>query len=616
MNTQGTGLNLRYTGLSDRFRSLWTFYQFLGGVYKHQGRGSLPYDYDFQALYREVQDLLPKVGVGTDADAGTIQEFEKLERELGRIHHELSTLEHEFSPSLLRKFFDHLKNQDEKILFALVKFYILEPSPDRDTFDKLDILLTRLAGSPVEGGAERLRDRGELRTSFERLAEMAGTPEPTPGEERTLIGLVHDLRDEVHAIPDFQSLLDSQVIDRFREFKERLGRIVLHPALLVEIVETNIELKNRFRKLYLDEEVKILEDTNKVFEIERYLERNPGVAHEELRRQLDIFRESRERFDAKRRDNNVKREDIVDLKGAMQTVLESFEPRRQAQTPTAEPVNRKAEELVDDAVLQLDTDEDIEIADSQDEQAPADVFAEAAVEPEVLNVPRQVSPPVPVSASAASEVAPLHAASDSGPFGLPEDPEGSDERTDEPEGIDTLEPLDDEPSLIDLLPSDPLLMTALHKILFALELVSWDHGIDNAGSAVELHHLKLEPWEVGTYRKMMEMRHQVGTLPWELQAFFLTSAALRVKMEEELSEIIRLRDTGHTERILEILEHSAQSLERAKEVDRRFRWFIDDMLFQGETELLEQVYRSHFRFLHVFSGLWLEHQSSGGVAPL
>jgi len=31
---------------------------------------------------------------------------------------------------------------------------------------------------------------------------------------------------------------------------------------------------------------------------------------------------------------------------------------------------------------------------------------------------------------------------------------------------------------------------------------------------------------------------------------------------------------------------------------------------------LEQVYRSHFRFLNIFSSLWLEHQSSGGVAPL
>ncbi len=125
MDIQGTDLNLRYTGLSDRFRSLWTFYQFLGGVYKHQSRGPLPYDYDFQALYRDVQGLVPKVGVGTNPDARTIQEFEKLERELGRIHHELSKLEREFSPSMLRKFFDHLKNQDEKILYALVKFYIL-----------------------------------------------------------------------------------------------------------------------------------------------------------------------------------------------------------------------------------------------------------------------------------------------------------------------------------------------------------------------------------------------------------------------------------------------------------------------------------------------------------
>ena len=194
METQGTELSLRYTALSDRFRSLWTFYQFLGGVYKHQGLGTLPYDFDFQALYRDVQALLPKVGIGTNGDTSTIQEFEKLERELGRIHHELSGLEGDFSPSLLRKFFDHLKNQDEKILFALVKFYILEPTPSRDTFDKLDILLTRLAGTVSEGGTERLRDRGELRTSFERLAEIAAIPAPTPGEERTLIGLIKDLR--------------------------------------------------------------------------------------------------------------------------------------------------------------------------------------------------------------------------------------------------------------------------------------------------------------------------------------------------------------------------------------------------------------------------------------
>ena len=32
-------LSVRYTTLSDRFRSLWTFYQFLGGVLKHLDEG-------------------------------------------------------------------------------------------------------------------------------------------------------------------------------------------------------------------------------------------------------------------------------------------------------------------------------------------------------------------------------------------------------------------------------------------------------------------------------------------------------------------------------------------------------------------------------------------------
>ncbi len=597
METQGTELNLRFTDLSDRFRSLWTFYQFLGGVYKHQGRGPVPFDYDFQALYRDVQALVPKVGVGTTDDSATVQEFEKLERILGRIHNELSSMESEFSPSLLRKFFDHLKNQDEKILYALVKFYMLQPVPGRDTFDKLDILLTRLAGTSSDGGPERLRDRRELSKSFERLAEMAAIPAPTSGEERTLVGLVRDLRDEIRSIPDFQGLLHSRLIDRFRELKERLGKVGLYPSLLIEIVETNIELKNQFLALYLEEEAKILEDTNKVFEIERYIERNPGVAHEELRRQLEIFRTSRERFDAKRRENNVKREDIAALRDSMQTVMESFEPQREGAPDQAKVV-------VEDPVAATEHEVD---------ELPEEV---EGFRPEVPETPPDVFPvPEPVLESAVSPerlsaAVPEGVVSGSGPFGPPQAPE------DQLEEVGEMGPVDDEPSLIDLLPPDPLLMTALHKIIFALELVSWEHGIEHTGGANELHHLKLEPWEVGTYRKMLEMRSQVGTLPWELQAFFLTSAALRVKMEDELSEIGRLRDAGHADKVLEVLEHSAQSLERAREVDRRFRWFIDDMLFQGQTELLEQAYRSHFRFLNIFSSLWLEHQSSGGVAPL
>ena len=68
--------------------------------------------------------------------------------------------------------------------------------------------------------------------------------------------------------------------------------------------------------------------------------------------------------------------------------------------------------------------------------------------------------------------------------------------------------------------------------------------------------------------------------------------------------------------MFEVLERSAQSLERARDAERRFQWFIDDMLFRSDTNRLENIYRSRFRFLHAYSGLWLEHQRTGGLTPL
>ena len=120
----------------------------------------------------------------------------------------------------------------------------------------------------------------------------------------------------------------------------------------------------------------------------------------------------------------------------------------------------------------------------------------------------------------------------------------------------------------------------------------------------------------GSYRKLAEGTVEKGTAEWELIRFFLSSAALRVKMEEEAAEIAHLEGTTNTQRLAEVLDCSAQSLERARDTDHRFQWFVDDMLFRGDTHKLEQIYRSRFRFLHAYSGLWLDHQNCGGLTPL
>ncbi|MCU0302456.1 MAG: hypothetical protein MUC56_00135 [Thermoanaerobaculales bacterium] len=548
------GLSERYTELSDRFRSLWTFFQFLAGVYKHRGDGAIPYDYDFQALYQRIQNLVPQITGNVDR---LVQiEFETIERELERIRGELERLEKQFGPSYLRRFFDHLKRQDEKILFALVKFYLMSKHLEQETFDKLDILLTRLAEAPSEGEVLIQRARPDLLGTFERLAAFSGIAPLPPSEEKPLIDAVSELRDEFERIGDFDTLVQSKVYDRLRGFKTRIGRAMLHPPVLFEITAANIAARNRFRDLFDIEERQLLEGTNRIFDIERYLKKNPNLASDEIKEKIEIFRESRVRFEDARRQHNVKRSDILDLRQSMHDVLAHFESTA---ADLLGNLNKRPGQTAAPRVRPLETRQEV--------------------------VPQPVPPP-PDQPSA---IGPPRAK-------RPEDP-----------------PIT---SITDLLPSDPLLNEVLHKIMFALELVVWDRTPEQVIEAPEIKRLGLEAWEVETYRNLVEGQSDDNRERLHLQQFFLTSAALRVKMEEERREIERLAQSGKPDLLFEMLEESASSLDRAREVERRFLWFIDDMLYRADTEALEQIYRSRFRFLFAFAGLWLDHQKNGGLTPL
>jgi hypothetical protein len=547
-------LSDRFTDLSDRFRSLWTFFQFLAGVYKHKGESSIPYDYDFQGLYQRIQQLVPRIS--GDVDNAVIIEFETIEREIERIHRELERLEREFGPSYLRRFFDHLKRQDEKILFALVKFYLMSKHLEQETFDKLDILLTRLAEAPVETDDLLQRARPELLSTFERLAKFAGLRPLPPAEERPLVDVVVELRDEFERIGDFDTLVQSKVYDRLRAFKVRIGRAFLHPPILVEITAANIAARNRFRELFDIEERHLLEGTNRIFDIERYLKKNPGLATDEIKEKIEIFRQTRVRFEDARRHHNVKRADILDLRQSMHDVLAHFDSTAGDMFGT----NNEGRFPLPDRGIKT-----TKPAAAAKRSAPSPVPTAPAAEPPART---QRSDDTPIT------------------------------------------------SITDLLPSDPLLNEVLHKIMFALELVVWDRTPEQVIEAPEIKSLGLEAWEVETYRKLVEGQSDEDSDQRHLQQFFLTSAALRVKMEEERREIERLAKNSKPDRLFEMLESSASSLDRAREVERRFLWFIDDMLYRADTESLEQIYRSRFRFLYAFAGLWLDHQKNGGMTPL
>ena len=364
-----------------------------------------------------------------------------------------------------------------------------------------------------------------------------------------------ELRDEFERIGDFDTLVQSRVYDRLRGFKTRIGMAMLHPSILIEITAANIAARNRFRDLFDIEERQLLEGTNRIFDIERYLKKNPGLANEDIKQKIEVFRQTRVRFEDARRQHNVKRSDILELRQSMHDVLAHFEST--------------AVDLLGEISQKLKGGREV---------------SEKSVE----SIPMETTQP-PV-----------------------EDPIPMTEEADEPlRSADT--PVT---SITDLLPSDPLLNEVLHKIIFALELVVWDRTPEQVVEAPEIKSLGLEPWEVETYRQLVEGQADEESEHRHLQQFFLTSAALRVKMEEERREIGRLAASSKPDRLFELLESSASSLDRAREVERRFLWFIDDMLYRADTESLEQIYRSRFRFLYAFAGLWLDHQKNGGLTPL
>jgi hypothetical protein len=599
-------LNEQYTSLSDRFRSLWTFYQFLGGVFKHLGRGSVPIGHDFQHLHRRLQDALPQPGLEDITSSG--RELELIGTELKKIHDELSTIEGDFAPSLLRRFFDHLKRQDQKILFALAKFYLMAEDLSQDHMDKLDILLTRLAEAPSVDNRSGVRDLSEMQVKFERLADFAGVGSIPVSEEEMIIEALRSVRNEIKGMQDFNTLMRSGILDRYRSYKHGLGLSFLRPPILLEIIATNSEAKESFSRLYQDEETRILEDTNRIFEIERYVERNPDMAHPELQQQLETFKKYQVQFDSGRKEDNVKGDDVIELRQAMMRVIEAFDtsktgnvqptgpttPERSEAEPGsffAEPAELPAGDATDSGPVDLGLPEAVEAA-------PLEELSEAMVVSQISEIP---------------DVTEIRDEADIPP--LSDADEGSFPQTIEETEAPLAESLIEAPSIIELLQPETMMVSALEKIAYPIEMVISDYPVEQAASSQELHHLRLEVWEVAAFNTVTKVGSSPKTTDWEMARFFLLSAALRVKLNEESEEILRLDQAAESERLHQAIEQASQSLELADRYDQRFQWFIDGMEFSGETERRDQVNLSRFRFLQAYSRLWLEHHAITGAAP-
>jgi hypothetical protein len=77
----------------------------------------------------------------------------------------------------------------------------------------------------------------------------------------------------------------------------------------MSIVELNVTTKNKFLRLYNEEEERIVDDAQKLIEHGPAIERNFGYTNPELVEEISRFREFKARFDVSRSASNVARRD-------------------------------------------------------------------------------------------------------------------------------------------------------------------------------------------------------------------------------------------------------------------------------------------------------------------
>lgn len=524
-------LNQRYIKLADRCRGQWTFYQLLQGLHKHLQHEPPPPELEFRSTFDRLKEVAEELNHPDTAKV--LRELERLNLRLDLMDTTLRKADESVSPALLRRFFDRLSTKDEKVLLAIIKFYLDAPQFTADVLDKLDVLFTRLAEIPKADGGFLSREKHELERLVKPLLAGRDLPEIPQREAEILLQAIIELRAEILGHRTFSELMASGSLDRFRNLKRRLGASLLHPALLPVLMETTVAIKNRFRFLWEEEETQILEDTNRVMELARHLERNPDMLSPELQEALDTFNRRRRRFEQAKQQDNLRTEDIQALRESLNSILEQFDHQNLSPAP------KSAQEKVDYQKVDYPVEE---------------------LEPG----PSWPSPPP----SASPQVALV----------------------------------------------DPLLGEYVNKILFALELAGKDRSPAELAHAKEVVALRLEPWEIEACLALGSGQVPAGHLLGEQTKAFALGAALRLKADEEAREIDRLSKRG-SDRLAEVLEQATQTLQRAQELDRRFVWLIEDALYRGETHSLDRLYRSRFRLMRAYSGLWLIHNDRGGVSP-
>ncbi len=309
-----------YIRLTERFKALWTFHQFMRGVQKTFFASEPAYALDFSKLYDDVRAVAG--AIDTTSPEKVAPRIRELAERLDAFSRKLREADRHISPSYVRRFFEKVQPQDEKIAFHLLRFYFSQPDVDEDVVDKVDFLATVLAAGQG-GDRSSNRPRPDVRKFLESATATSVWPRVDPETAPTIARAFDDLASEMTRAQEFEDLVTAKLLQNVRTLKRQVGGGLAHPEVLTAVASCNLRTRSVFHRLYEREEQRLDEATERIGDLEKELTR--GGLEVPTADEFRKFHESRQRYERQSRDSNLKALQVVELKAAIGDVLGRFE---------------------------------------------------------------------------------------------------------------------------------------------------------------------------------------------------------------------------------------------------------------------------------------------------
>jgi hypothetical protein len=158
---------------------------------------------------------------------------------------------------------------------------------------------------------------------------------------------------------------------------------------------------------------------------------------------------------------------------------------------------------------------------------------------------------------------------------------------------------------------DPLLHRHLLWIASLLDTIGPSLSAERIAGSAAARGLRMETWEVAAYQKLYGMTLRDAEESDDLLVLLVAAAALRMKIDKEATTIALIPAGTTVDNAL--FSAAKASLDRAKVFDARFAALLQDPAFYDTPRMLRQLYRSRFRLLRGFSGLWLIYDQRVGT---